>query len=144
MIGSRVKVHFVQPRTTQEGHFIAFDQQQLKLWRQGDGDICLMWPCNVIHLIDSDSPLYHIAPDQLLQQTFEIVVTVEATTGSTNMATQTLTSYLPSEIKWGYFFREMMSTNSSTGTVFIDNALFDDIYQVEAPMCSSADYTSHN
>ena len=30
MIGSRVKVHFVQPRTTQEGHFIAFDQQQLK------------------------------------------------------------------------------------------------------------------
>ena len=31
MIGCRIKVHFVQSRTTREGHVIAFDQQQLKV-----------------------------------------------------------------------------------------------------------------
>jgi len=144
MIGCRIKVHFVQSRTTREGHVIAFDQQQLKLWRQGDGDICLMWPCSVIHPIDPDSPLYHIAPDQLLQHSFEIIVTVEATTGSTNMATQTLTSYLPTEIKWGYFFREMMSINPATGNVFVNDVLFNDIYKVDAPTCSGAEYASYN
>ena len=31
MIGCHVRVHFVQSRTTREGHVIAFDQQQLKV-----------------------------------------------------------------------------------------------------------------
>ena len=69
-----------------------------------DSDLLLLWPVTVVHPITAESPLYGISATSLIQDDFEIIVTLEGTTASTNMAAQAVTSYLPNEILWGYRF----------------------------------------
>lgn len=76
-----------------------------------DSDLLLFWPATIVHPITVESPLYGITAAQIGPQndnnSFEIIVTLEGTTASTNMAAQALTSYLPSEILWDHKFDEM-------------------------------------
>ena len=68
---------------------------------------------------------------EMTQGFFEIIVTLEGTTESTDMSTQAMTSYLPSEIVWGYRFDEMIGAKSDTGRPTVDYTLIDDMYPVE-------------
>ena len=112
----------------------------IQLLGHEDGGILLQWPLTIVHPIDRYSPLYRISADQLQNEVFEIVVTLEATTGSTNMDTQTVTSYIPSEILWGYRFAEMFTIDPASKHIIVNEELLNSVHQVEAPMCSGADY----
>ena len=73
----------------------------------GSGEMLhLLWPMLVVHRIDKDSPLYELGPEDLLNSQFEIILTLEGITPETGNTIQVRTSYLPSEILWGYRFEQ--------------------------------------
>ena len=93
----------------------------------------LLWPVIAVHPITAESPLYGISAESLIQEEFEIIVTLEGTTVSTNMAAQAVTSYLPNEILWGYRFEEKFSLESSDTQPIVDSSHIDEVYSVNTP-----------
>ena len=65
----------------------------------------LFWPIVLSHRIDESSPLWSVSPEDLMTEQFEIILTMEGTTPETGNNIQVRTSYLPSEILWGYKFQ---------------------------------------
>lgn len=133
IIGARVRATLVShARTTREGHVVTLDQQPLHLHPSGeDSDLLLLWPTTITHSITAESPLYGMTESDMAVSSFEIIVTLEGTTASTDMATQAMTSYLPSEILWGYRFDEMVGAKSDNGRPTVDHSLMDDLYPVD-------------
>ena len=66
----------------------------------------LLWPMVVSHRIDSSSPLYSLSPRDILDTQFEIILTLEGVTPETGNTIQVRSSYLPSEILWGFRFEQ--------------------------------------
>ena len=60
--------------------------------------------------IDEDSPLWHIGPQDLPKQKFEIILILEGIIEATGNTTQARTSYLSDEILWGQRFVIYSST----------------------------------
>lgn len=61
-------------------------------------------PITVKHLIDDQSPLFAMTPDEMHNAHFELIMTVEGIVEATGMTFQARTSFLPDEILWGYRF----------------------------------------
>ena len=59
---------------------------------------------NFLIRIDEDSPLWHIGPQDLPKQKFEIILILEGIIEATGNTTQARTSYLSDEILWGQRF----------------------------------------
>lgn len=143
IIGAQLKATLVcQTRTTREGHVLTLDQQPLQVYPCGDGysDLLLLWPTTITHFISAESPLYGMSEAEMKQGSFEIIVTLEGTTASTDMSTQAMTSYLPSEILWGYRFDEMIGAKSDNGRPIVDHSLMDNMYPVETPNRGSVEF----
>lgn len=70
----------------------------------GKEKLLLLWPVEVVHVIDSASPLYRhaICKDAKFDTDFEIIAVVEGIVEATGLVTQTRTSYTPEEIKWDH------------------------------------------
>ena len=81
----------------------------------------MFWPTVLSHKIDADSPLWEMSARDIGSKQFEIVLTMEGTTPETGNTVQVVdviqsrrsvnlnsikvrTSYVPSEILWGYRF----------------------------------------
>ena len=62
----------------------------------------LLWPMTVIHVINDKSPFWKMSPKDLLNSSFEVIITLDSVIESTGNTTQARTSYLPSEILWGF------------------------------------------
>lgn len=144
IIGARIRATLVSlTRTTREGHVITLDQQPLLIHPSGeDSDLLLLWPTVITHSITAESPLYGMSETQMTQGAFEIIVTLEGTTASTDMSTQAMTSYLPSEILWGFRFDDMIGAKSDNGRPTVDHSLMDDMYPVESPRLGSVESVS--
>ena len=97
----------------------------------------LAWPINVIHRIDEASPLWNLAPEQLLVADFEIIVVLEASCETTGFTTQVRTSYLPSEILWGHELAPLPLQYEADGNYTIDYAHFNKVAQVDTPETSA-------
>lgn len=50
---------------------------------------------------------------------------------------QARTSYLPSEILWGYRFKQLIHYRHNTGEYLVDYSKFNHTIQVETPFCSA-------
>lgn len=135
VIGARLRATLVRhTRTTREGHTMTLEQQPLRLHPSGEeSDLLLLWPTTVVHAITAESPLFGITEERLTREDFEIIVTLEGTTSSTDMSTQTMTSYLPSEILWGYRFDEMIVARGDHGRPTVDHRLLDHMFPVQMP-----------
>lgn len=130
LVAPRIRVQFIQSRFTEEGQSIACDQQELEVSvNQSNNDLFFMWPIEIVHQVTEKSPLSNLSPNDLLKH-FEIVVILEGTTTSTNMATSSMTSYIPSEILWGYQFAELISLDEVTNRYKVDYSRFNTVYQV--------------
>lgn len=71
---------------------------------ENNGNIILVWPTTVCHIIDKSSPLYDISAEDLFNRKFEIIVTLTGSSHTMGKLMQTRSSYLPPEILWGYRF----------------------------------------
>lgn len=96
----------------------------------------LLWPVNVIHRIDRDSPFYELGPKEILASRFEMVVSLEGIIESTGSSVQVRSSYLPNEILWGHRFSAIVSYKKTVGTYFIDFANLNAVYQDDTPRIS--------
>jgi potassium inwardly-rectifying channel subfamily J len=81
--------------------------------------------------------LYNIKRDDIAQQRFELVVILEGIIESTGMTTQARTSYLPSEILWGYRFERLITFQRDDGLYRIDYSRFNLTYPVDMITCSA-------
>ena len=67
-----------------------------------DDRALLLWPMTIIHVINEKSPFWKMSPKELLNSSFEVIITLDSVIESTGNTTQARTSYLPSEILWGF------------------------------------------
>ena len=70
--------------------------------------IFFVWPLDVVHIIDEESPFYDMSAADMAKERFELVVVLEGTNEISSMTFQSRSSYLPSEIKWGQRFEQML------------------------------------
>ena len=47
-----------------------------------------VWPLEVVHVIDQDSPFYHLSAAELAHEKFELVAIMEGTSETSSMAFQ--------------------------------------------------------
>lgn len=145
IIGATIRASLVSQKVTEEGETIPFYHHRLDVKIDDDSrnSLLLIWPVTIVHAIDENSPLYKLNADQLASQfKFEIITVLEGTVESTGQSIQVRSSYLPSEVKWGYRFEPVISTHGFgryTQTI-IDYNKFNRILAVDTPTCSSHDY----
>lgn len=143
IIGATIRASLVSQKITEEGEIIPFYHHLLSVSTDDSKDsLLLIWPVTIVHTIDEKSPFMHISAEELAKFKFEIITVLEGTVESTGQSIQVRSSYLPSEVKWGYRFEPIVSTygsGTSTQTI-IDYNKFNKIVQVETPRCSAIDY----
>ena len=109
-----VRAYLYRSYKTLEGHIVRHHQDQLRVgcdWcniRDDSDRLYLLFPSTVCHVIDRKSPFYNVTPGMLSKSDWEIVAIVEGIVDATGSTVQARTSYLPSEVMWGYDFVDMV------------------------------------
>jgi potassium inwardly-rectifying channel subfamily J len=115
ILGTSISAKLLRRRITQEGELYE-EMHMLKVLPDTNAENCVffVWPLDIIHVIDEESPLYDLSASQLAKEKFEIIVLMEGCTETTSMNFQARTSYLPSEILWGHRFEPLMLYRKDT------------------------------
>lgn len=134
-IDSKLRAYLFEEKITLEGERAGKTQLRLKL--ENNGRVFLIWPQTVCHYIDKTSPFYDMSARDLLQRKFEIVLSLTGISSHTGMTTQSRTSYLSSEIKWGHRFTNIITYDSKREVYVTHVDLLDDVEQVDTALCSA-------
>lgn len=138
IVEAHVRMYLIKKRVTLEGEILPLHTYDMNVgFDKGVDRLFLIWPLVVEHIIDEQSPLYKINRADLAQQRFELVVILEGIIESTGMTTQARTSYLPSEILWGYRFERLITFQRDDGLYRIDYSRFNLTYPVDMITCSA-------
>lgn len=140
VIDVKVKAFMVRTMRTVEGEVLKLHQTSLEVQVDGcgDEDVFLLWPVVVAHRIDEKSPLYDLTWRNLRDNGFEIVSVLEGNIESTGQAMQARSSYLPTEILWGYRFEPLLKFNRDYSEYVADYSKFDRVLPVSnMPSCSA-------
>ncbi|XP_075936415.1 inward rectifier potassium channel 2-like isoform X1 [Anarhichas minor] len=137
LVEAHVRAQLLKSRTTAEGEFIPLDQVDIDVgFDSGIDRIFLVSPITIVHEIDEDSPFYEMSKQQLETTEFEIVVILEGMVEATAMTTQCRSSYVASEILWGYRFEPVLFEEKNYYKV--DYSRFENTYEVPStPDCSA-------
>ncbi|CAF1078556.1 unnamed protein product [Rotaria sordida] len=140
IVEAHVRMYLIKKRVTLEGEILPLHTYDMNVgFDKGVDRLFLIWPLVVEHIIDEQSPLYGISRSDLAKQRFELVVILEGIIESTGMTTQARTSYLPSEILWGYRFERLITFQRDDGLYRIDYSRFNLTYPVDMITCSAKD-----
>ncbi|CAF1228860.1 unnamed protein product [Rotaria sp. Silwood1] len=138
IVEAHVRMYLIKKRVTLEGEILPLHTYDMNVgFDKGVDRLFLIWPLVVEHIIDEQSPLYGINRSDLAKQRFELVVILEGIIESTGMTTQARTSYLPSEILWGYRFERLITFQRDDGLYRIDYSRFNLTYPVDMITCSA-------
>ncbi|KAJ8912303.1 hypothetical protein NQ315_017336 [Exocentrus adspersus] len=138
IIEAKIKAQLIRHRTTKEGETINYHQTRLYVSAdECEGDVFFIWPMCVVHKINKKSPLYHLSPQDLNKENFEIIVTLEGTIESTDQKTQARSSYLSNEIKWGYTFEPVVKIDKIKRGYKVNYEAFDSTVAIKTPLCSA-------
>ena len=138
---AHLRVYLVKPKVTREGEIIPLYHHNMDLsYDTGEDRIFLVWPIIISHTIDEASPLYEYSCNSLDSADFEIVVILEGIVEQTGLTTQARTSYMPSEIQWGYrFCSSVLCLHSEFDKQYdIDYSKFEETYHVPSHPKKSA------
>lgn len=140
IIGAGITAHLIHNKQTKEGEILKNYQTELTVKADNcDSTLFLIWPLTIIHVIDENSPFYHVSASDLLQDKFEIAVILEGTMENTGQTTQARSSYLSSEILWGHTFDNVVTYNKDSQSYEVDNSKFNTSIPVDTPLCSAAE-----
>ena len=144
LIGATMQASIVYKRITDEGQEIPFHPRSLEIHVESaehDQYFALSWPIRVVHKIDETSPFWTLTYEQILAEEFEILIFLEGTMESSSQTTQIRTSYLPSEIRWGYSLAPLVTSKRAGGQYAIDFSRFHELEAMECmPNVSAQDY----
>ncbi len=108
LVETHIRLYLIKRHVTEEGEIQPIRTLDMNVgFDYGTDRILLMWPMTITHVINEQSPLHGIVPQQLMEENsadFEILASLEGIVESTGMTTQARTSYLPTEILWGHRF----------------------------------------
>ena len=109
ILGTQISAKLLRRRITAEGEMF-HEMQNVKISPDTTTESCIffVWPLDVVHIIDADSPFYDMSAADMAKERFELVVVLEGTNEISSMTFQSRSSYLPSEIKWGQRFEQML------------------------------------
>ena len=138
ILGTQISAKLVRRRITQEGELYE-EMQPLKVDPDSSSEPCIffVWPLEVVHIIDEDSPFFDLSAAELAKEKFEITVVMEGCIETTSMNFQARTSYLPTEILWGHRFEPMMLYRKDNNKFQVNFSAFHSTYEVETPTCSA-------
>ncbi|CAF3102687.1 unnamed protein product [Rotaria socialis] len=140
IVEAHVRMYLIKKRVTLEGEVLPLHTYDMNVgFDKGVDRLFLIWPLVIEHIIDEQSPLFNISRADLAKQRFELVVILEGIIESTGMTTQARTSYLPSEILWGYRFERLITFQRDDGLYRIDYSRFNLTYPVDMITCSARD-----
>lgn len=94
----------VRERRTKENEVIPHQLYDMDLTHLRNGQLFFPRPTTIEHIIDDRSPLYGIQRATLEREHFEIIAIIEGVFDQTGFSCHFRTSYLPSELLWGYEF----------------------------------------
>lgn len=138
IVEAHVRMYLIKKRVTLEGEILPLHTYDMNVgFDKGVDRLFLIWPLVIEHIIDEQSPLYDVSRADLVKQRFELVVILEGIIESTGMTTQARTSYLPSEILWGYRFERLITFQRDDGLYRIDYSRFNLTYPVDMITCSA-------
>jgi len=144
LIESHISGYVVRNETTQEGEEIPHHLFAIEFGTDLDGTqdfFQLFWPIVLSHRIDEASPLWEVSPMDLITEKFEIILTLEGTTPETGNNIQVRTSYLPSEILWGYKFEHScVKFNEDIGKYEVSFDTLNTIIKDNTPCMSPSAY----
>jgi len=110
------------------GYQVMSEQREVE-FQNGD-TLFFTAPVEYYHIIDKNSPLYRVRPDQYSKSKkvyFELVVTFTGTLEATGMTMQAQTSYLNTDISYGKRFSPVLSRDLPKGRYIVDFRNIDSI-----------------
>lgn len=139
-----VRAVLIHSKVTKEGEIIPFHMSDLQLtidMKQTEYTMRIfpIFPINMIHPIDEESPLYDMSALDISRSHVELIVILEGTVPHTGMVTQAVKSYTSKEIDWGYRFKDMINGRCFMNDVWrVDFKHFHTTYQDNVtPMISA-------
>jgi len=97
----------------------------LQLERTGVTFLPLTW--TVVHPIEKNSPMFGETPDSLAASQAEILVLLSGYDETFSATVHTRTSFIPSEVLWGYRFANAFVLSQSGNKVAVDMRQFDKV-----------------
>eukprot|EP00092_Neocalanus_flemingeri_P006322 GFUD01006803.1.p1 GENE.GFUD01006803.1~~GFUD01006803.1.p1 ORF type:complete len:620 (-),score=147.28 GFUD01006803.1:285-2144(-) len=138
VLGTKISLKLLQRRVTQEGE-IYQEMENLKVSPDTSGESCIffVWPLDIVHVIDEDSPFYNLGAADLTKERFELLLVMEGVNETSNMNFHARTSYLPQEIMWGHRFEQMLIYRRDQKKFQVNFSAFHSTYEVDMPICSA-------
>lgn len=145
ILGTQISAKLMRRRVSGEGEMYQ-EMTPLAIEPDTSSEPCIffIWPLQVTHTIDQDSPFYNMTAQDLLKEKFEIIVLIEGTIETTSMNFQARSSYLPSEIMWGHRYEPMMLFRKDHNKFQVNFSAFHTTYEVDTPLCSSSELDQHH
>ncbi|KAL0994583.1 hypothetical protein UPYG_G00124430 [Umbra pygmaea] len=138
IVEASIRAKLIKSKQTKEGEFIPLNQMDLNIgFDTGDDRLFLVSPLIIYHEINDRSPFWEWSRAKMESEEFEIVVILEGMVEATGMTCQARSSYLDTEVRWGYRFTPVLSLEKSFYKV--DYNSFDNIYETNTPCCSAKD-----
>ncbi|ESN94674.1 hypothetical protein HELRODRAFT_107917 [Helobdella robusta] len=150
LIGIAMKAVVVRKTFLENGKYVTLCQKRMQLCTESDDDFYyLAWPIRVIHKIDDCSPFWGATQDQISHAEFEILIVLEASCEATGSTVQVKTSYLPSEIDYGFKLAPLFTRTKLNGQYKVDYSKFhetipDDNMPKTDPRISKRNYIMAN
>ncbi|XP_064158245.1 G protein-activated inward rectifier potassium channel 2-like [Anguilla rostrata] len=136
IVEASIRAKLIKSKQTKEGEFIPLNQTDLNVgYDTGDDRLFLVSPLIICHEINQHSPFWEISKATLEKEELEIVVILEGMVEATGMTCQARSSYVTSEIKWGYRFTPVLTLED--GFYEVDYNSFHDVYETNTPACSA-------
>ncbi|XP_077448143.1 G protein-activated inward rectifier potassium channel 2 [Stigmatopora argus] len=143
IVEASIRAKLIKSKQTKEGEFIPLNQTDINVgYSTGDDRLFLVSPLIICHEINQNSPFWEVSPAHLAKEELEIVVILEGMVEATGMTCQARSSYVSSEIKWGYRFTPVLTLED--GFYEVDYNSFHDIYETNTPTCSARQLADMN
>merc|ERR1719167_950827 len=140
ILGTQISAKLLRRRISLEGE-VYQEMKNLTISPETTNESCIffVWPLDIVHVIDENSPLYTMSEGDFATDSFEIILVMEGMNETSNMIFQARTSYLPSEILWGHRFEQMQLYRKDNNKFEINFSAFHSTYEVDTPLKSARD-----
>ncbi|DAA32982.1 TPA: potassium inwardly-rectifying channel, subfamily J, member 6 [Bos taurus] len=136
IVEASIRAKLIKSKQTSEGEFIPLNQTDINVgYYTGDDRLFLVSPLIISHEINQQSPFWEISKAQLPKEELEIVVILEGMVEATGMTCQARSSYITSEILWGYRFTPVLTLED--GFYEVDYNSFHETYETSTPSLSA-------
>lgn len=129
--GTNISLYFIDKEQTNLD--ADFEMQQMTIEPHG----LLIFPLQITHVIDEDSPLWKFRPMEFLHTRYEIVAVAEGSSNITGQVSQNRTSYTNSDIMWGHRFLPCVDYDEVKRTYVVDYKKFKQVVPFDTPLCSA-------